>query len=158
MSGKYAAGTEVSVANSKTEIERTLTRFGAEAFAYGWSAERDVAQVMFEHSGRRIRFSLPMPDRSAKAFTHTPTGQRRNEAAMRSAYDQEVKRRWRALLLVIKAKLEAVATGIVSFEEEFLAHIVLPAGQTVGEWVEPQLREVYGRGDMPALLPGAGDR
>jgi len=58
----------------------------------------------------------------------------------------------------VKAKLEAVETGIVSLEEEFLAHVVLPDGSTVGQWAEPQLAELYGRGDMPALLPGMGDR
>ena len=152
---KYAAATGVPAERSRNEIERTLTRFGATAFAYGWSADRSFAQIMFEMGGRRIRFSLPLPDRSDKAFTHSPSGSRRTETSMRAAYDQEVRRLWRSLLLVIKAKLEAVATGIVSAEEEFLAHVVLPSGETVGDWVEPQLKAVYGRGDMPALLPGS---
>jgi hypothetical protein len=154
---KYASGTDVPADRSRAEIERTLTRFGATAFAYGWSADHDHAQIMFELGGRRMRFVLPLPDSADKDITHTPAGQRRTEAAKRSAYDAEVKRRWRALGLIIKAKLEAVATGIVSAEEEFLAHVVLPSGETVGDWVEPQLAEVYGRGDMPALLPGSSN-
>jgi len=40
MPGKYAAKTEVPEHQSRTEIERTLTRYGATAFAYGWSAGR----------------------------------------------------------------------------------------------------------------------
>jgi hypothetical protein len=152
---KYAATTDVPANRSRAEIEATLTRFGATAFAYGWSADHSVAQVMFEMGGRRMRFSLSLPDRSDRQFTHTPNGSRRTETGIRAAYDQEARRMWRSLLLVIKAKLEAVATGIVSAEEEFLAHVVLPDNSTVGEWVEPQLREVYGRGDMPALLPGS---
>jgi hypothetical protein len=152
--GKYADRTGVPEHQSRTEIERTLTRFGATAFAYGWSADHSTAQVMFEAAGRRIRFEITTPDRSAKQFTHDGRGRRRTEAGIRAAYDQEIRRLWRSLLLVIKAKLEAVSTGILSFEEEFLSHIVLPDGQTVGQWVEPQLDAVYGRGDMPALLPG----
>jgi hypothetical protein len=155
MPAKYAAKTEVPESQSRNEIERTLTRFGATAFAYGWSADHAKAQVMFEMSGRRMRFEIALPDRSSREFTHDGRGRRRTEAGMRNAYDQEARRLWRSLLLVIKAKLEAVATGIVSLEEEFLAHVVLPDNSTVGQWVEPQLAQVYGRGDMPALLPGS---
>jgi hypothetical protein len=151
---KYAARTEVPESQSRNEIERTLTRFGADAFAYGWSADHARAQVMFELRGRRMRFEIALPDRSAPEFTRDRNGRKRTEAAMRAAYDQELRRLWRSLALVIKAKLEAVATGIVSAEEEFLSHVVLPDGSTVGQWVEPQLAAVYGRGDMPALLPG----
>ena len=35
------------------------------------------------------------------------------------------------MVLAIKAKLEVVESGIASFEEEFLAHIVNAAGVTV---------------------------
>jgi hypothetical protein len=155
MAAKYAAKTEVPESQSRNEIERTLTRFGATAFAYGWSADHAKAQVMFEMGGRRMRFEITLPDRSSREFTHDGRARRRTEAGMRNAYDQEARRLWRSLLLVIKAKLEAVATGIVSLEEEFLAHVVLPDNSTVGQWVEPQLHAVYGRGDMPALLPGS---
>ena len=156
MPPRYAARTEVPESKSRTEIEQTLTRFGATAFAYGWSADHARAQVMFEMAGRRMRFEIPLPDRSAREFTHDRANRRRTEAGMRAAYDQELRRLWRSLALVIKAKLEAVATGIVSMEEEFLSHVVLADNRTVGQWVEPQLAAVYGRGDMPALLPGSG--
>lgn len=154
---KYAAKTEVPESQSRTEIERTLTRYGATAFAYGWSSDHSVAQVMFEMAGRRMRFELRMPDRSAKEFTHDGRGYQRTEAGMRAAYDQEARRLWRSLALAIKAKLEIVASGIVTMEDEFLSHIVLPDNSTVGQWVHPQLNEVYGRGNMPALLPGSTD-
>jgi hypothetical protein len=62
--------------------------------------------------------------------------------------------RWRALALVIKAKLEAVESGITTFEEEFLAHIVLPDGTTLGQWAAPRLAHVYDTGAMPPMLPG----
>jgi len=45
--------------------------------------------------------------------------------------ERESMRRWRCLVLAIKAKLEAVESEIFSFEEEFLAHIVNEAGVTV---------------------------
>ncbi len=59
--------------------------------------------------------------------------------------------RW--LALVIKAKLEAVESGITMFEEEFLAHIVLPDGKTAGEHVIPAIESSYQTGKVKALLP-----
>lgn len=58
-----------------------------------------------------------------------------------------------ALALVVKAKLEAVESGISTFEQEFMAHIVLPNGQTTGQWMIPQIEAAYKTGTMPALLP-----
>lgn len=157
MSGRYAAGTDVSSDKSRSEIERTLRRYGADAFAYAW--ERESAHVAFKMAGRNIRFRLPMPDPQAREFTHTPDrGFKRSEAARETAYEQAVRQRWRALALVIKAKLEAVESGISTVEDEFLAHIALPDGRTVSDWLGPQLAAVYARDAMPALLAGTNDR
>lgn len=157
---RYAERTEVPSARSRDEIERTLERYGATAFAYGW--DNGTATIMFEigtpRGTRRVRFRLPMPDRRGREFTKTPTGRARPDSAARAEYDRAVRQRWRALALVIKAKLEAVAAQVSTIEEEFLAHVLLPSGATVGEWAAPQLEAAYGRGEMPALLPGTGER
>lgn len=55
---------------------------------------------------------------------------------------------------MIKAKLEAVASSITTFEDEFLSHIVLPDGQTVGRHVKPRIAAAYESGQMTPLLPG----
>ena len=148
----YAAQTSVSSEKSRAEIERTLQRYGATTFAYGWDAHG--ATIQFQASDRRIRFVLPLPNPHERRFTHHSRGARTPDAAQ-AQYEQVVRSSWRALALVIKAKLEAVEAGITTFEDEFLAHTVLPNGQTVGEWVGPQVDEVYLTGGMPALLPGA---
>lgn len=152
---RYAADTQVSSDRSRSEIERTLRRYGATAFAYGW--QEGQAQVMFEMASRRIIFRLPMPDPESDEFTLTPTGRERSASAAEEAYEQAVRQRWRALALVIKAKLEAVEAQISTVEQEFLAHMALPDGRTVHEWLGPQLATAYARQAMPALLPG-GDR
>lgn len=54
-------------------------------------------------------------------------------------------------MLVVKGKLEAVESEIVTFEEEFLAHLVLPNGQTVGSEVRPMVAQAYETGIMPAF-------
>jgi hypothetical protein len=85
--------------------------------------------------GRRIRLQLPSPD--DPEFTHTPAqGWQREPAKARQLWEQAVRQRWRALLLMVKAKLEAIASGIVTWDEEFLPYTVLATGQTVSEWVE----------------------
>ena len=133
----YAAGTDVPSDKSRTEIERTLARWGADSFAY--MTNREGAQVAFEYEGKRIRFTLPLPDRASRDFTLTPTGKARAATAAEAAYEQAVRQRWRALALVVKAKLEAVEAGISTFEQEFYANVVLPSGQTVYEATAPQV-------------------
>jgi hypothetical protein len=148
----YASGTLVSSEKSKMEIERTLRRYGAAEFVQGWDADKAV--IMFRMGGRRIRFYLPLPDKNN--FRKTPSGrERRNEYAIEEAWEQAGRQRWRALALAIKAKLEAVESGITTFEEEFLAHVVMPNGQNLGAVIVPQIAEAYEKKRMPPLL-GSG--
>jgi hypothetical protein len=150
---KFAQDTSVSVERSRAEIERTLQKYGAEGFMYGWQGNR--AAVQFDMNGRRIKFELPLPDPKAKEFTHTPSrGTLRTAAQQHEAWEQACRQRWRALNLAIKAKLEAVECGITTFEAEFLSHIVLPNGGTVGEWMVPQIAAAYEHRKMPPMLPG----
>lgn len=152
---RYAQNTSVPTDRSRAEIERTLARYGASAFMYGWDDSRAVIQ--FQASDRLVRFVLPVPDRNDRAFTHTPArGHRRSDADAEKAWEQATRSRWRALLLVVKAKLEAIEAGITTFEQEFLAHIVLPDSQTVGEFIGPQIAEAYRSGVMPSPLPAIG--
>ncbi len=152
---KYAEGTSVPSSRSRDEIERTLTRYGASQFAYAWQEGR--AMIGFVLNGKQVRLALPLPDRKAREFTHTPTrGTLRSPAQQEEAYEQAVRQRWRALALVVKAKLEAVEAGISIFEREFLSDIALPDGRTVGEYVLPQIEESYRSGLMPPLLPALG--
>ena len=68
---------------------------------------------------------------------------------MAKIVEQEERTRWRALLLVIKAKLEAVESHIATFEDEFLAHTLLPNQQTVAQYIGPQVAQMYETGRMP---------
>lgn len=152
---RYAEWTEVPSDRSRLDIERTLQRYGATSFMYGWEGTRAV--VAFQMQGRNVRFALPMPDRNAHEFTQTPTGKPRSANAAQQTYEQATRQRWRALLLVVKAKLEAVDCGITTFEQEFLANLVLPDGRSVGDEVVPRLDQAYRDGGLPALLPGTGE-
>lgn len=134
---KFASGSEVPVQRSRAHLEQLLRAHGAEGFAYGWTVGHD--RVEFVWQGQRVRFTLPRPARDK--FVLTPTGLQRSEKQIQTAMDGEDRRRWRALLLVVRAKVEAVESGISIFEEEFLAFIVMPNEQTVGEILVPQLAD-----------------
>jgi len=150
MAARFATETSVSCEKSRAEIETILGRYGAERFGYMTEPER--AQIVFHAHNRSVKFTLPLPNR--EDFRMTPERNlRRDDAETRKHWEQACRQRWRALALVIKAKLEAVECGIAVFEEEFLAHIVLPNGQTVGAWAIPRIAESYATGaPMPTLL------
>ena len=152
---KYAAETRVPIERSRAEIERELMRYGADQFLYGSKA--DAAVIAFRAHGRHVRFVLPVPSPEERRFRVVRVSQyterARSREAARKAWEQEVRARWWALALVIKAKLEAVESGIAEFEDEFLAQIVLPNGQTMGEHARPLIARAYETGQMPPLLP-----
>ena len=147
---RYAENTHVSSDNSRAEIERTLRRYGATEFAYAW--QKNSALVGFKADGRLVRFMLPLPDFNDEEFRFTDTGRSRKQKTQMDAYEQAVRQRWRALALCIKAKLEAVEVGIVTFDQEFLAHMVLPGGKTIGDELVPQIENMIATGKVPALL------
>lgn len=150
MTTTFAANTDVTSGRSRDEIERTLARFGADQFAYAWTQQQ--AMIGFVIHGRQVRFLLPLPDRAAAEFTRTETGRPRTSGAAAAAFEQSVRSRWRNLALVIKAKLAAVNAGIVTFEQEFAMHMVLPDGRTVQDHVLPAIEAAYESGEVPALL------
>lgn len=135
----YAATTTVSVSKTKVAIEEMLRQHGASEFASGWNPTHD--QMQFRLFDRTIRFVLPRPDPTARRFTHDKRGFRRSPGALAKFTDQADRQRWRALYLVIRAKLEAVESGIAVFEQEFLAFVVMGNGLTVGDVLVPMLQD-----------------
>jgi hypothetical protein len=142
----YAAKTDVPVERTKVEIERMVVgKHGAEAYLIGHQTNPPRVMIQFKMCDRIIRFELPLP----------ALDERRGQ---REKVEQATRSRWRALWLIIKAKLEAVDNGVTTFEEEFLAHIVMPGDRTVASYVIPKIGEAYTSGKMPLMLPQfAGD-
>jgi hypothetical protein len=152
MTTRYAFDTSVNVESSLLEIRRIINRYGATGF--GLVEEDGRAGVTFKCANRTVRIVLELPDKNDDRFRYTETGRpRRSEAAVIEAWEQECRRSWRALALVIKAKLEAVASEIATFDEEFMAYVVLPDGLTVGQHTLPVMRDALASGHVPALLP-----
>lgn len=127
---RYARRTEVSVSRSRAEIESVVLRYGADQFGSALDREGHRAMIQFRIATWLVRFVLPLKDCS----------------------EQQQRQRWRALALVIKAKLEAVEDGITTVEEEFLPHVVTPTGETFAQWAVPQLREMKKSGQLPGSI------
>ncbi len=143
----YAKNTTVSPEKSQIEIQTTLRRYGATGFAFAQGP--DQIRFAFDLKERRIQITLTMP---TQAPDRTPTGKRRSAGSAQEALRQEIRRRWRALALTIKAKLEAVESGIETFDQAFMPYLLLPNGRTVGESLLPGLEDALATGHMPLLL------
>lgn len=154
---RYAQGTQVSASRSKEEIESILRRAGIRQFAT--AEEPGRAAVMFAFNGISYRMQVAIPDPEDESFTFTPSRKwQRSEAEAFKAWEDECKRRWRSLVAVIKAKLIAVAEGVVEFEQEFVGYAVLANGRTVADEAVPMLRAAAADGRPARLaLPEAGD-
>ncbi len=140
----YAQRTEVPVTKTRAEIERLLEN--AKAKQYGTAVDYDElkARVQFRLQDRVVRFTVQLPD-------PTKLGPTRFQSAERQ--------RWRALLLVLKAKLESVESGIETFDSAFLAQIVMPNDSTVADILKPHIISAYKSGKMPlALAPAPDDK
>lgn len=135
---RFAEGTKVPTEVSRQEIEKLLRTHGATGFATMWDKGRFA--ILFELKDRRVRFDLPAPSVS--------------EYPKQAAWDAEERRRWRSLLLIVKAKLELVESGDAEFEAEFLAYLVLRDGDTIGARMLPQLTHVLDTAELPPMLPG----
>jgi hypothetical protein len=128
---RFAERTRVPVAQSQTEVKTLLKIAGSDKIAVYEDTEKSA--VAFRMKDRFYRITVPV---RAKA---------RNPG-------QEERRSWRLVLLLIKAKLEAVREGATTFEREFLADMVTPDGSTVSEWIAEPLRLAYESGRMPDQL------
>ena len=156
---RFAEGTSVEVVKSKADIERLVTQHGATGFMTGYEEDGQIVRsmVMFRLRNRMLKYKVerPHPER----FKLTKKRIRRKQHEMEAKAEAEHRRRWRALFLIIKAKLEIVETAddaSIAFDREFMADIMLPSGQTLGDEIVPRIAAAYETGnfDMPRLLPG----
>ncbi len=142
----YAEGTKVPAERSKAELEKIVLKYGASRFLSGWDQQSIV--VGFVMNDRQIKLIVAIPSKDSPEVKYTPGGKwMRAPAEVERAWQAAIRQRWRALTLIVKAKLEAIAEGITTFDKEFLGDIVLPGGATVAQVLIPHLDE------LPNMLP-----
>jgi len=133
---KYAQKTTVDVGRSLQEIQDLLRRYGATQFLIDYEQNR----IGFSLLSRKVIFTMPAVNID-HTIQKTPTGKNRNADAQQTALAQKERQQWRALLLIIKAKLEAIDSGITTLDQEFMAFYLLKNGQTLAQTILPQLQQ-----------------
>ena len=147
----YAENTSVSFERSIAEIMELIRKAGADQV--GQMESRETFAVQFTLRDRMVRFRVPF-----KSIDDMPKYNGRNQSLSvpqrQGLLDQSRRQRGRALLLTIKAKLESIESGIETFEQAFLAHVVMSDGKTVYERIGEGIAIEYqtGRPSM-AMLP-----
>jgi hypothetical protein len=155
----YAQGTKVDAHGTQFDIMKALSRFGVAKHAFMSETCEDGSQraaVAFEYAGLNYKISVLTPPPDHEAFTHSEGGRARTQIQATTAYESEIKRRWRSLYAVIKAKLIAVDDDVATFEQEFMAYILTGSGETLYESLEPELKKAAER-SLPfnvKALPG----
>ncbi len=133
---RFAEQTKVPITRSKAAVEELLAK--RQASEFGTYTDEKCSHVLFRVEGLSVRISVPMPDGD----------------------EREARRRWRSVLLALKAKFDAVDSEISTLEQEFMPFIVVADGQTVAEHLLPRLRSALATGKMPRLalpLPTDGE-
>lgn len=146
MRRRYAEDTEVQVSTSQAEVQRLVIRAGADQCAVVWDQTQGAA-VRFRLGGRYAQLHVPPPTGKKLAELQL----RHSRWTVQEISDQEQRRCWRALLLLIKAKLEAIDSGITTAEREFMPDLVLADGRRLEQWAAPALADMYETGNLPAL-------
>jgi hypothetical protein len=136
---KYAEKTQVPIGRSKAQIEGELVRYGVQEYAFGNSPRG--SGIIFKHQSKTYKINVNSPNR--------------DEFATQKKFEQAERSRWRLLLICIKAKLNLVQSGQSKFEDEFLAHMILPDGNTVGDFMRlPENVLLLEKMEIPRLLTG----
>lgn len=125
---RYAEGTSVRVEQSRGEISGILARHGVVTQAWGSSPKGDYLQ--FELVGKvfRVEIVKPTVDDIYRLFP--------NHRDTDAKLDAEWRRRWRATVLLLKAKLEFADGETTTVERELLAYALLKDGTTLGAAIE----------------------
>jgi len=134
---RYAENTSVPISRSRIQIEETLLRYGIVEFGTGTSPRGDG--IIFKKGDKFFKINVPNP--------------KKEDYSTDIKYEQARRQRWRILLLSIKAKLEEIEAGLITFDDQFLAYTALPDGGTVADFMRlPENQQRLQETKMPKLL------
>lgn len=151
MPTKYAEGTDVSIERSEAEVKAVLRRYGCYDITSG--EYQGLTFLVAHYLKRQLRIEVKMP--LLASFKLNRSGNTNSPRMARMSWEKECRRQWRVLVLLLKAKFEAVMASPEIFEIEFLGYIVDPAtGQTIGSQIVPQIASAYESDHPRPLLLG----
>ena len=153
MNSNYVRGASVTASASQDEIRSMLAGSGATGVRCTWEDGR--AAIAFSSGACRFRIALALPRGAGDPLQPPSSIGHGAKTAQEGA-----RQRWRALSQLIRAKLDAVAAGIVTFDQEFQGYALASPGDA------PSRGAAGGHGQdgpetamsSPTAQPGTGHR
>ena len=141
--GRFAEGTKVTVDSSRGEITGILAKHGVERMAWAHVPEGDTIRFELEGNAYRFRIDKPTWEELAEKYVHERTPDQRA-----AAVEGEWRRRWRANVLLLKAKLEFADGESSTVVRELMPYALLTDGRTLEEAI------IAGDASVPLLAAG----
>lgn len=135
MARRYAEGTEVPIARSLEAIKAELRKVQAEEV--GVLESQSQAWLVFRI--REVRYRITTGE-IAVARGRKP--------------EVEARRQWRAILLLVKAKIVSIVEGISTVEREFLSDVIMPDGTVLSDHTPRLIASAYAENGPPRLMLG----
>lgn len=138
----YATATTVSPEQSLQEVADLIQRYGGHDLHATF--DHAASQTVIRFTWRQTVITLAVPIPYLDEFATTPGGKARSQAQARSLWQQETRRRHRALKLLVQAQLEAAELGIVGIDPHTLRSAAqqpaLPQRQPAAQIAPPPAR------------------
>lgn len=160
---RYALHSTVPADKTRIEIMAIIRSFGGAMQTVGWMDEQTEA-VGFKLNGVPILLKVHHPPATRMTLDTVLTALRERNVGgavkrpktIDEAVTFEVNRRWRCLLIQVKAVATMILDAGVDPVNAFIGQVALPGNVTVAERIAPELGEMLESGRMPTLAIGAG--
>lgn len=138
MFGKF---TTIPVAKSMEDLRGSLINFGARNFSPG--NVEDKSFIAFDYDGYKVKIVFHI---------EKYPGTKPTQVELRK-YEQKRKCKWRELGLFVKVKIHSVVSGLETFPQAFMPHVVLTDGQLLGEKVLKEVRNLKHKSEKISIVP-----
>lgn len=146
MATEFARGTRITEDRSRSTIEGLLRRRGATNITAGRVEHPHVPRGRVPHAwigcvlgGRALLLRFPLPSPEDPKLNLQRSGRPRAPMAVVETCERIIRARWRALLLVIRAKFAAIDAEVSTFDTEFFGDFATGDGRTVADLILPRL-------------------
>ncbi len=154
MSSRAYEDTRVPVEQSKGAIRLLFKKYDVQGFRFTEDWRQHTVGIEF------MRIELGPPEGKAGKRAEIPIGIRMvipvaegrysREDYSQAAWERRERQVWRALYFHLKSQLEAIAFGLRTLTDAFMAEIIMQDGRTMGDHVKSAL--LSGRLALPAGL------
>lgn len=129
---------EANASKPREQIIKVLQQFGCESVGFMDKFEEKTVVLAFEYRGRNVQMAASAKGWATLFLKQNPWSNRRRDtrqAYERAALEQGMRAVNSILRDWVKGQIVAIETGILSFEEVFMPHILTKGGEKLGDIV-----------------------